>query len=139
MGTSTTTRSTGTRKGATATRSRARAKDLASEAEQYEEVKGGGDFPDTWNFEEQGDLVGTFTGSVVKEIKGKDRTIHEFEVDGEVVQAWGAAILDSRLSDLDAPVDVKVVKTGDKIKTKSGHQAAEYKVFVKRGALKRSR
>jgi hypothetical protein len=137
MATGTRTARSTARKGATATRSRAKA--LASEAAEYEEVKGGGDFPDTWDFEEQGDLVGTFTGSVVKEIKGKDRTIHEFEVDGEVVQAWGAAILDSRLSDLDAPVDVKVVKTGDKIKTKSGHHAAEYKVFVKRGALKRSR
>lgn len=129
------------RKGATATKSRSRARDVAAEADEYAEITGGGDFPRTWDFEEDGELVGTFTGSVVKEIKGKDRTIHSFEVDGEPVTAWGTAILDSRLEELDADdrPDVKVIKTGKKLPTKSGRSAWEFKVFVRRGALRSKR
>lgn len=124
-----------TARGASATASKARAKAVAAEASEYVEVTGGGDFPATWNFEEQGDLEGVFVGTEIKLIKGKDRTIHNFEVDGEPVNVWGAAILDSRLSDIEAGDTVKVVKTGAKIATKAGFQAAEYKAFVRRAAL----
>lgn len=133
--TTSTTRTAG--KGATATKTRSRARDVAAEADEFVEIKGGGDFPGTWDFEEQGDLIGTFLGTEVKDIKGKDRTIHTFEIDGEPVTAWGTAILDSRLSDVDEGSRVKVVKTGDKIATKSGRSAWEFKVFVARGALNR--
>lgn len=115
-----------------------RARDIADEADEYVEVKGsGGDYPDTWDFDEDGDLIGVFVGTERKEIKGKGRVIHTFEVAGEPVTVWGAAILDSRLSDLDPETrpDVKVVKTGDKLSTKSGRKAWEFKVFVRRGAL----
>lgn len=142
MGRATTTKSKpagskGTRtRGAAATAAKARNKAIAAEADEFVEVKGGGDFPATWDFDEQPELIGTFLGSEVKEIKGKDRTIHSFEVDGETVNAWGAAILDSRLEDIDQGSRVKVVKTGDKIPTKAGRGAWEFKVFVARGALR---
>lgn len=125
-------------RGAAATAAKARNKAVAAEADEYAEVTGGGDFPSTWDFEEQGDLVGTFTGSEVKEIKGKDRTIHSFDVNGEAVNAWGTAILDSRLKDVEPGSGVKVVKTGAKLPTKSGRSAWEFKVYVRRSALRRS-
>lgn len=115
-----------------------KARDIAAEAEEYVEVKGAsGDFPGTHDFATDGDLIGVFTGSEVKDIKGKSRTIHTFEVDGEPVTAWGTAILDSRLSELDGSErpHVKIVRPGTKVATKSGHQAWEFQVFVKASAL----
>ena len=126
-----------TGRGATATKGRARAQ--AAEAEEYVEVTGGGDFPPVWDFEDQGDLVGVFNGTEVINAKGKDRNLHSFEVDSETVTVWGTAILDSRLGDVDPNSRVKVIKTGDKLPTKSGHQAWEFKVLVAKGALNRGR
>ena len=128
-----------TTRGATATASRSRSRQIASEAEEYVEVTGGGDFPSTWDFDEQGDLVGVFKGTETKDIKGKDRTIHSFEIDGETVNAWGTAILDSRLSDVEPNTGVKVVKTGAKLPTKAGRGAWEFKVYVRRSALRSGR
>lgn len=130
-----TTRSTRSR-GAAATASKARNKAIAAEADEFVEVKGGGDFPPMWDFEES-DLIGTYLGSVVKSIKGEDRILHEFEVDGEKVQAWGAAILNSRLEDIEEGTRVKVVDTGNRIPTKRGKPAKEFKVFAARGAISR--
>lgn len=109
--------------------------EAVNEADEFVEVKGK-DFPDTWNFDEQPELVGTYVSSITKEIKGKDRTIHTFNVNGEDVNAWGTAILDSRLEGTEGS-RVKVVKTGEKLATKSGHRAWEYKVYVSRSALNR--
>lgn len=130
------TAGTRSRGAAAAAPARGKARAQAAEADEFVEVKGG-DFPETWDFEEQGDLVGTFVGTETKNIKDKDRTIHTFEIDGENVTVWGTAILDSRLSDVDEGSRVKVVKTGKKISTKGGRQAWEFKVYVARGALAR--
>ena len=128
--------STRTSKGATATASRrGSARAQAAEASEYEEVKGSG-FTPTWDFDEQGDLIGTFEGTTTRSIKGEDRVFHLFTVEGEEVEAWGAAILNSRLGDVEPGTDVKVVKTGAKIKTKRG-SANEFKVFARRGAVRR--
>lgn len=116
-----------------------KARDIAAEADEYVEVKGSGgdDFPGTHDFAADGDLIGVFLGTETKDIKGKQRTIHTFEVDGEPVTAWGTAILDSRLSELDGSErpHVKIVRPGTKVATKSGHQAWEFNVFVKASAL----
>lgn len=128
-----TTRSAG--RGATAVKGKARKQ--AEEAEEFVEVTGGGDFPPVWEFETQGDLVGTFIGTETILAKGKDRTIHTFEVSSETFNVWGTAILDSRLGDVDPGSRVKVVKTGEKIPTKSGNAAWEFKVLVARGAVAR--
>jgi hypothetical protein len=137
MGTARTPRTSTTRgKGAAATSRRGSARAQAAEAEEYEEVKGSG-FTPTWDFDEQGDLVGTFTGTVTRDIKGEDRVLHQFVVDGEEYEAWGAAILNSRLADVDEGTDVKVIKTGKKIPTKRGKPATEFKVLVKKGALRK--
>ena len=113
--------------------------DADAQADEFVEITGGGDFPKTWDFEEDGDLVGTFSGTVQKEIKGKERTLHNFSVDDADVTAWGAAILDSRLADVEPGSRVKVVKSGDKLPTKSGRSAWEFKVFVAKGSLNRGR
>lgn len=123
-------------RGATATKSRGRARAAVAEADEFVEVKGG-DFAGSWNFEEQGDLIGVYEGSKEVGTKNGDRTLHTFDVDGEEITVWGTAILDSRLSDVEEGQRVKVVKTGDKITTKSGHKAWEFKVFVARGAIAR--
>jgi hypothetical protein len=111
----------------------------ASEAvEEFVEITGDadGDFPDTWSFDDGNDLIGTFTGTEVKKIKGDDRTIHSFEVDDVPYNAWGAALLDSRLKDVEPGTRVKIVKTGDKITTGSGRKAWEFKVFASTGAIR---
>lgn len=131
-----TTRKTPAR-GASATATRGRARQQAAEAEEFVEVSGGGDFPPVWDFEESGNLVGVFTGTDTINAKGKDRSLHSFEVDGETVTVWGTAILDSRLSDVEPGSRVKIEKPGTKVATKSGHQAWEFKVFVAKGALAR--
>lgn len=131
MGTA--TRSTRSR-GAAATSRKGSARAQAEDA--YEEVTGSSDFTPTWDFEAQGDLIGTFTGTTERDIKGESRTFHQFLVDGEEVECWGAAILNSRLGDVDPGTDVKVVKTGAKIKTKRGH-ANEFKVYARKGAVRR--
>lgn len=129
-----TTRSTG--KGAAATR-RGSARAQAAEAEEYEEVKSA-DFPDTWDFDENPELVGTYLATKEVDTKHGKREVHQFNVDGEDVDAWGTAILNSRMKDIESGTDVKVVKTGDKIKTKGG-SAWEFKVFARRAAVRRSR
>lgn len=129
-----TTSKTTARRGATATKSRSRARDVAAQADEYVEVKGG-DFPDAWDFDAEPELIGTFLGSKEISTKHGPRLLHTFEVDGVEVTAWGAAILNSRLEEIDPGTDVKVVSTGNKIPTKRGKPATEYKVFAKRSAL----
>lgn len=126
-----------TGRSATATATRGKARQQAAEAEEYVEVTGGGDFPPVWDFEEQGDLVGVFNGTKTITAKGKDRSLHSFDVDGDEVTVWGTAILDSRLADVEPGSRTKVQKPGTKVATKSGHQAWEFKVLVARGALAR--
>jgi hypothetical protein len=48
---------------------RGSARAQAAEADEFVEVTGGGDFPKTWDFEEDGDLVGIFSGTIVKDIQ----------------------------------------------------------------------
>lgn len=131
-----TTRSTA-RKGAAASR-RGSAKAQAAEASEWEEVKSA-DFPDTWNFDEEPELVGTYLGSKDVDTKHGSRTVHQFEVEGQPVDAWGASILNSRLEDVEVGSTVKVIKTGNSFPTKRGKPAQEYKVLVRRGAVARGR
>lgn len=125
-------------KSATATATRGKARAQAAEAAEFVEVRGG-DFPPVWDFEEQGDLIGTFTGSKGVTTKHGDRVLHHFDVDGQEVTVWGAAILNSRLEDIDPGSRVKVVLTGNFIPTKRGKPATEYKVYVARGAVAQGR
>lgn len=131
--------STDRSRGAAATAAKARNRQIADEADEFVEIEGtgGGDFPDTWDFDSDPVLIGTFVGTETKLIKGKDRTIHTFEVDGETFNAWGTAILDDRLSNLEGNTRVKVEKTGAKLATQSGNGAWEFKVFAARGAISR--
>lgn len=132
--TSTSTRS----RGATATQTRGKARAVAAEADEFVEVRGG-DFPPVWDFDESGDLVGTYTGSQEVSTKHGERALHHFDVDGQEVTLWGAAILNSRLEDVEPGSRVKVVLTGNKIPTKRGKPATEFKVFVAKGALSKGR
>lgn len=120
--------------GASATR-RGSARQQAAEASEWEEVKSA-DFPDTWDFDENPELIGEYLGSKVVGTKHGDRTVHQLSVDGEPIDAWGTAILNSRLENVDVGTVVRITKTGAKIKTKGG-QAWEYKVDVRKGAIAR--
>lgn len=104
--------------------------------DEFVEVEGSSDFPPTLDWDDYPEgFVGTFVGTVTKEIKGKDRVIHTFDIDGTETQVWGAAILDSRLKEVPAGARTKVVKTGRKLNTNSGHKANEFRVLVARSAL----
>lgn len=109
-------------------------------SDEYQEVEGG-NFPRTFYpgpaEGEDGDLEGTFVSSEEKLIKGKQRVIHTFRLKDtdETVTVWGAAILDSRLQDIQPGSRVKVVKTGKKLQSQTGNTPWEYKLFVAKGSI----
>lgn len=107
--------------------------EVVNEADEYEEVEGGLDFPPTHDFNDDPEIIGVFVGSETKDIKGKQRTIHSFEVNGVLTNVWGAAILDSRLEGLEG-AKVKAVR-GNKVKTNTGNSCWEFKVYVAKSAL----
>lgn len=105
----------------------------ADDAEVYEEVQGDA-FAPVHDFEENDTLIGVYQGSREVETKKGARTIHSFLVNGEEVEAWGAAILNDRLKGLEDQ-KVKIVRPGDKLPTNSGGSAWNFKVFVAKAAL----
>lgn len=104
--------------------------EAVADAQAGDWEESGGDFPPVHDFKENDTLIGKFIGTVTKVIKGESRVLHEFEVDGDVVQAWGAAALDSRIAGLEGRI-VKVIRTGKKITTKSGRAMNEFLVYSK--------
>ena len=104
-----------------------------ADADEYVEVKGGNYAP-VHDFDASPYLDGIYQGVEAKQIKGRDTTIHTFLVNGEEVQAWGAAILDSRLEGLEG-AKVRVHKTGQKLTSKNGNTPWEYKVYVAKGSV----
>lgn len=107
------------------------------DGEEFVEVRGDSDFPPTFEFAKDGEssFVGVYLGTEEKDIKGKKRVLHQFEIGGEEHTVWGAAILDNRLSPVEPGSRVKVVKTGKKLQSASGNQPWEFKVLVARSAL----
>lgn len=106
------------------------------DGEEFVEVRGD-DFNPTFEFAEDGEssFVGVFKGTETKTIKGKERTLHTFEIDGEDHTVWGAAILDNRLKPVEPGSRCKVIKTGKKLSSQSGNKPWEFKVLVSRAAL----
>lgn len=108
------------------------------DGEEFVESQGtGGDFNPTFKFADSGEssFVGIFKDTETKEIKGKERTLHTFEIDGTDYTVWGAAILDDRLKPVDPGSRCKIIKTGKKLQSTSGNQPWEFKVLVARSAL----
>ena len=106
--------------------------------EEFVESQGtGGDFNPTFKFAEgtESSFVGVFKGTAEKEIKGKDRVLHTFEIDGTDYTVWGASILDDRLKPVPAGSRCKVIKTGKKLQSASGNQPWEFKVLVSKRAI----
>jgi len=117
-----------------------------ADADEYQEVKGGNYAP-VHDFDANPYLKDViYQGVEAKNIKGRDTTIHTFLANatqdddgvwtGDEIQAWGAAILDSRLEGLEG-AKVMVHKTGAKLTSKSGNTPWEYKVFVAKGSVAR--
>lgn len=106
------------------------------DGDEFVEVKGK-DFAPTIDWSATPQLDGVYSGSRTIKVKGDDRTVHTFTTEDGDIDAWGAAILDSRLAGLDGK-KVRVIKTGQKLSTKQGRRADEYKVFVARSALNRA-
>lgn len=106
----------------------------SAEADEYVEVQGGNYAP-VWDFNENPILEGVYNGHEVKNIKGDDKVIHTFEVPGiGEVQAWGAAVLNSRLDGLEG-AKVRVHKTGQKLSSSNGRSPWEFKVYVAKSAF----
>lgn len=105
---------------------------------EFEEVKDS-DFAPTIDWNATPLFVGTFDRTVTKSIKGKDRVIHNFTAeDGSELEAWGAAILDSRLKQVPAGARVKIQYLGKTAKTQSGNMCHNFKVLVAKSALRAS-
>lgn len=106
--------------------------------DEFEEVgSSGGEFAPTHDFEENDTLIGVYNGSREVNTRNGERIIHNFtDANGDEVDAWGAAIINSRLKDVPVGAKVKIVSTGQLIPTKNGRKAKEFKVFVAKGSLK---
>lgn len=102
-----------------------------TQATEFEEVGSStADFAPTHDFDINDTLIGTFQGSRSVETKNGDRTIHSFLVEGfGEVDAWGAAIMNSRLDKVAVGTLVKIVKTGRELGTKNGRRAKEFLVY----------
>lgn len=104
--------------------------------EGVEEV-GGGDFAPTHDFQENDTLIGVYQGSRTVNTRNGERTIHNFvDPAGDKVDAWGSAIINSRLQSVPTGAKVKIVSTGREVPTKNGRKAKEFQVFVAKGSLK---
>lgn len=115
-----------------------------SDTVQYREAVGnGGDFAPTVTWVLPGEsaekgiattvLEGVFKGSESRTIKGQSRLIHMFEVDGDAIESFGTAILDSRLGDVakdvGTPALVKITYLGKTARTKAGRDIHDFKVL----------
>ena len=99
-----------------------------------EEIKGG-DYAPTHDFAVNDTLIGTYLRSEEVKTKKGLSTKHTFSVDGEEVDAWGAAILNSRLEQVEPGTRVKVVRRPEKITTSTGNTAWDFGVFVSKRAF----
>lgn len=100
---------------------------------EFEEVKG--EYARTHDFAENDTLIGVYQGGRTVNTKNGERTIHNF-IDAEgSVDAWGTAIINSRLKDVPQGVKVKIVSTGREVPTKNGRKAKEFQVLVAKGSL----
>lgn len=107
--------------------------DFMGEAEEV----GGGDFAPTHDFQENDTLIGVYQGSRSVNTRNGERTIHNFvDPAGDKVDAWGSAIINSRLQNVPTGAKVKIVSTGREVPTKNGRKAKEFQVFVAKGSIK---
>lgn len=91
--------------------------------EKWEKIE----FGDTWNPEEEKELIGTFMGKQ-EGVGVNDSTIYEIKKDdGTVMSAWGSTVLDTRLKNLEGGERVKIVYNGLKDSSTKGRQP--YKNF----------
>lgn len=104
------------------------------------EVGGSGDFAPTHDFEENPVLVGTYTGSRLVNTRNGERTIHSFITpDGSPRDAWGAAIINSRLKSVPEGARVKITSTGKMVKSeRTGRSSREFIVLVAKASLKQA-
>jgi len=94
------------------------------------------DFAPTHDFDSEPELTGRYEGSRTVTTKNGDRLVHSFSAAAGLVDAWGTAVLNSRLEGLEG-ARVKVIKTGKKLGTNSGYSAWEFRVLVAKGTLPR--
>lgn len=100
-------------------------------SDQFVKVENDGDFARTIKWEDTPEFIGQYDGSVSRQVKGETRTFQCFtDADGETVEAWGTAILDSRLGKVAVDSVVKIVYLGKNAKTKRGNLAHNFEVFV---------
>lgn len=106
------------------------------DGEEFVEVVNN-DFNPTFEFAKDGEssFIGVYQGTETKDIKGKERTLHTFTIDGVDHTVWGASILDNRLGPVSPGSRCKITKTGKKLQSASGNQPWEFKVLVARSAL----
>lgn len=104
---------------------------MAVDYGKYTKKIEGGDFARTIDWNEEPEFEGTYNGPVERVVKGETRTFQTFtDLEGNDVEAWGTAILDSRLKAVPAGSDVLVVYLGKNAKTKRGVLAHNFDVFV---------
>lgn len=87
---------------------------------------------ETWRFDEQGPLIGTYIGKGLRDTRyGDERLIHHFaDDDGAVWDVWGSAGLNGLLDD---HMDhyVRVVRTERVITTSRGLEVPVWEVSCK--------
>lgn len=90
----------------------------------------GANFATTIDWAETPLFAGTYNGSISKQIRGEARTFHTFtDDDGAEYEAWGTAILDSRLKDIVPGTFVQITYLGKNAQTKRGVLAHNFDVL----------
>lgn len=97
--------------------------------QQEEWVEIGSSNSKIWDFNQDKEFVGHFTG-VQSNVGANSSNLFSFKaLNGEAVSIWGSSLLDSRLGNLIAGEKVKIVYQGKQRNPKSGREFKDFKVY----------
>ncbi len=83
-----------------------------------------------WNFEENKEMVGTFT-SIEQNVGPNASNLYHFKQEDETeINIWGNTLLDNRLKHLEAGQKVKIIYLGLATSPKTGREYKDFEIYV---------
>ena len=101
---------------------------MAESKKEWEEV-GGGDLPPTWNYKEDKEIVGVYTGMEENVGPNASHMYYLENKDGEKVGVWGTALLDQRFSKVEKGTEVRIVYNGKTTSPKTGRSYHDFSFY----------
>lgn len=83
-----------------------------------------------WDWEKNKELMGTYLGCE-EDIGPNNSKLYSFEVKGDIVNVWGSAVLDRKMSKVKSGEEVRIVFKGVEKSVKTGRSAKMFAVFHK--------